>query len=34
MWDPRRKLLWASDVRGNVFVMKFDPGSAKLEEFK
>jgi sugar lactone lactonase YvrE len=34
MWDPRRKLLWASDVRGNVFVMKFDPGSAKLEELK
>jgi len=31
MWDPKRKLLWASDVRGNVFVLKFDPVSAIFE---
>jgi hypothetical protein len=31
MWDERRRLLWASDVHGEVFVMNFDPATAKIE---
>jgi Galactose oxidase, central domain len=28
MWDPGRKLLWASDARGSIFAMKFDRKTA------
>jgi hypothetical protein len=34
MWDPGRKLLWASDSRGPVFVMKFDRKTAGLTSLK
>ena len=30
MWDPGRKLIWASDSRGQVYVMKFDRRAARL----
>jgi hypothetical protein len=30
MWDPKRKLVWASDVRGNVFVLRFDRKAAGI----
>jgi len=30
MYDPGRNLIWASDVRGRVFVMRFDRRSAAL----
>jgi hypothetical protein len=34
MWDPRRKLVWASDVRGNVFAMRFERKTAALQPLK
>jgi Galactose oxidase, central domain len=34
MWDPKRKILWASNSRGQIFVMRFDRKSAKLQPSK
>jgi len=34
MWDPNRKCLWASDARGQVYVMKFDRAAAQVTELK
>ncbi|KPJ73198.1 MAG: hypothetical protein AMS14_06650 [Planctomycetes bacterium DG_20] len=30
MYDPKRSLIWASDVRGNVFVMRFERKTARI----
>ena len=34
MWDPKRKFLWASNSRGHVYAMRFDPKTAGLEPLK
>ncbi|MFO7900065.1 MAG: kelch repeat-containing protein [Planctomycetota bacterium] len=34
MWDPNRKLLWASSSRGHIYVMKFDRATAKVQEIE
>ena len=32
MWDPKRKLIWASNSRGAVYVLRFDRKTATIED--